>query len=278
MQDDRQTRKTSRCRCWVRRAILAPALVALGVALACRPESESAPPPPPPGRFIASYGPAEPEFEDFRAGLQANRFLDTVAARLNGDYVLPANITLATGHCDDPNASYEPTTRRVTLCYELFSYLSDQFAHEQMGPELIGGTLVFALAHELAHALIDVLQIPTTGREEDAADQLATLLLLNQGTAGDTLAFGAVAWFAENAQSRTVDTLSFADDHAFDLQRFYNVMCWVYGRDPTRYPDLVSEEWLPAHRASRCQTEYARIAENWGRLLLPHRRTPDREG
>jgi len=35
------------------------------------------------GRFMAHYGPADPDFEDFRAGLIANRFLDTIAARLN---------------------------------------------------------------------------------------------------------------------------------------------------------------------------------------------------
>ena len=65
------------------------------LALACH----SAPPrpsAPPTGRFIVHYGPATPEFEDFRAGLIANRFLDTIAARLNDSLSIPKDVTLAT--------------------------------------------------------------------------------------------------------------------------------------------------------------------------------------
>jgi hypothetical protein len=227
---------------------------------------------PPAGRVVAYYGPAAGEFVEFRRGLIANRFLDTVAARLNETLVFPADLTLATGHCGEPNASYEPEARRVTLCYELFRALSDQFAEVDGGEQLIAGTLVFALAHEMAHGVIDLLQLPVTGREEDAADQLATVLLLAQGDAGDSLAFGAVSWFAVNAQAREPDALTFADDHGLDLQRYYNILCWIYGRHPARYPDLVSDELLPAHRAARCPEEYRRIADSWDRLLAPHRR------
>ena len=63
------------------------ALLAVGLlALACKPRvpagvlvgsaDES-------GRFVAHYGAASPLFRDFRSGLVANRFLDTIAIRLN---------------------------------------------------------------------------------------------------------------------------------------------------------------------------------------------------
>lgn len=245
---------------------------------ACQPEPavrrEHADSPPPEGRFEVEYGAAAPEFDPFLAGLREHRFLDTIAARLNDGLVLPRTITLATGHCDVPNASYDPTRREVLLCYELFETLSDRFADRAGAEYLVSGTVVFALMHELAHGLIHVLDLPVTGREEDAADQLATLLLLDQGPSGDTLAFGAVGWFATNAERHPLDDLAFSDDHGLDLQRVYNILCWIYGRDPEAYPELHAEDLLPVHRRSRCAPEYARLAESWRRLLAPHRRPP----
>jgi len=222
--------------------------------------------------FRAIYGPATPEFEDFRSGLIANRFLDTIAVRLNDSLRIPRDITLNTAHCAEPNATYDPEARRVTLCYELFQSLSEQFNDEVGGEYLVSGTVVFALMHELGHALIDVLELPTVGREEDAVDQLATILMLNQGATGDSLAFGAVGWFLTRSKSALLDDLAFADDHGLDQQRVYNMICWIYGRDPERYPEVLAEHWLPELRAAGCQAEYQRLARNWGRLLEPYKR------
>ncbi|NOT07320.1 MAG: hypothetical protein HOP28_03855 [Gemmatimonadales bacterium] len=255
------------------------ALVAL--AAACRtaepPRTEAAAdtiPALPAGQFVPEYGPATPLFANFREGLIAHRLLDTTATRLNRWLVLPEKITLATAHCDEPNAKYEPSSRTVTLCYELFRALSERFATKTGGEYLVAGTLMFAMMHELGHALIDVLRLPTTGREEDAVDQLATLLLLRQGAAGDSLAFGAVGWFVTNAQTNRFDEIALADDHGLDQQRVYNIICWIYGRDPSRYPEVLRDGLLPEHRADRCPAEYQRLTDSWGRLLAPHERAP----
>lgn len=224
------------------------------------------------GRFLAHYGPASPEFEDFRNGLIANRFLDTIATRLNDSLRIPTGIVLQTEHCTEPNASYHPETRRVTVCYELFQELSDRFAGHTGGEYVVTGTVMFALMHELGHALVDVLQLPITGREEDAVDQLATILLLQQGAAGDSLAFGAAGWFVTNARGGRLDDLALADDHGLDSQRVYNILCWIYARDPSRYPEIVRDGMLPEHRAEKCPAEYQRLSESWRRILAPYRR------
>ena len=224
------------------------------------------------GRFLAEYEPADPDFSEFRSGLITHRFLDTIAARLNDSLRIPKDITLRTAHCGEPNASYNPDDRRVTLCYELFRTLSERFAGEGGGEYYVSGTVVFALMHELGHALIHVLDLPITGREEDAVDQLATVLLMQQGPSGDSLALGAVAWFASDAHRKQLDALEFADDHGFDLQRVYNIICWIYGRDPRAYPELIEDGWLPEHRRERCHAEYFRLAASWRRLLAPYRR------
>src|SRR5688500_14135049 len=40
------------------------------------------------------------------------------------------------------------------------------------------GNTVFILYHELGHALIDLLNLPVLGREEDAADNLASVMMI----------------------------------------------------------------------------------------------------
>lgn len=249
----------------IRRPRISPVapLLLFGVLLSCGVHRD--------GRFLAEYGSAVPLFEPFRSGLMSNRFLDTIATRLNDSLRLPENIVIATAHCEEPNASYDRHTQRVTLCYELFEALTERFEAEEGAEYLVSGTAVFALMHEIGHALIDVLQLPVTGREEDAVDQLATLLLLNQGVAGDSLAFGAVGWLATNAPEE-IDDIALADVHGLDLQRVYNIVCLIYGRDPDRYPQIVADDWLPESRRASCAEEYRRVRESWARVLAPYRK------
>ncbi|HEX3927429.1 MAG TPA: DUF4344 domain-containing metallopeptidase [Gemmatimonadales bacterium] len=223
-------------------------------------------------RFLVSYDSATPEFADFRAGLIANRFLDTIAKRLNDSLRIPRSITLATAHCDAPNSAYLADSRRVVLCYELFKSLADIFPDQDHEAYLIDGTVMFALMHELGHALVDVLHLPITGREEDAVDQLAITLLLQQGAAGDSLAFGAVGWFATTNQLDQFDSLTFADVHPVNLQRVYNILCWVYGRDPARHPEVVSRDLVPDDRREQCTDEFLQMKRSWTELLAPYHR------
>lgn len=226
------------------------------------------------GRFIAEYEPAiSPDLRDLRTRLAASRLLDTVAAGLNDTLRMRENVVIASSECGEPNAYYRPDARRVILCYELLADLSRRFRRMPEADILVAGTTAFVLLHEVGHALIHVLDLPTTGREEDAVDQLATLLMLGEGAVGDSLAFAAAAWFLQSASRTRIDPLAFADEHGLDAQRVYSILCWVHGRAPERYPEIVREGWLPAGRAERCPAEYSRISRSWSRLLAPYHKT-----
>jgi hypothetical protein len=241
------------------------------------PPSPALTPPPAPvetGRFLAEYEPvSSPDLRDLRERLVASRLLDTIAAGLNDTLRLPENVVIAASECTEPNAFYRPEARRVTLCYELLADLNRRFSRSPQADILVAGTTAFVLLHEVGHALIHVLDLPTTGSEEDAVDQLATLLMLGEGPVGDSLAFAAAAWFLQSAPQTRIDPLAFADEHGLDAQRVYSILCWVHGRDPLRYPEIVKEGWLPASRAERCPAEYFRISRSWSRLLAPFHKT-----
>ncbi len=135
---------------------------------------------------------------------------------------------------------------------------------------MVAATVAFVLGHELGHALIDILDLPVTGRQEDAADQLATLALADGSDEGAVMAVYAAAWFYRLGTAGKLNRLAFADEHSLGQQRFYNIICWVYGQNPDAHQDVIDEGLLPDSRAPSCPGEYHRMAQAWETLLAAH--------
>lgn len=215
--------------------------------------------------------------------LRSRRVLDETAERLAAQFHLRHPLRVEADTCSgDPNAFYEPDPppARIRLCVELVDDLhqfwSAEAADSLIPPEdvddAIDGALRFTLYHEVGHALVDLLDLPAVGREEDAADQIATLLLDDGTEAGAQAALdGAEAYYEEPPNP---DSAAYWDEHGLGAQRFYNVACLVYGRDPEARADLVGEDYLPKERADVCEEEYARSVAGWRRLLEPYLRQP----
>jgi hypothetical protein len=225
-------------------------------------------------RFTATYMPVEnPILKEFEAEFRMNRLLEQLAESLNAELKLPSDIDLALGECGVANSFYDPDAQRIIMCYELLIQVAADLAKSGYSDEelenFVGGTVIFFLSHELAHALIDLLDLPIVGREEDAADQLATVLLLEAGEDGEIAVAGTAVWFLQTSKGRRVNRSAYADEHSLGLQRYYNILCWVYGRDPGRHSDLVGNELLPRGRATRCSGEYQRMAKSWEQFLAP---------
>lgn len=225
--------------------------------------------------FFAEYQDIEsPEFREWDREFRRERALENLARELNGIVRVPEPIALSLEECGESNAYYDPEAKKISLCYEMAAELVDLFADERPSDEvdaLVSGTMMFFLGHEVAHALTDVLDLPITGREEDAADQLAVLLLSDGSDDSETALIGAAEAFARwSADVDDADEETFAGEHALDLQRLYNILCWSYGRDPDAYADLVNDGLLPESRAEGCAAEFTRIETAWNRLLEDH--------
>jgi hypothetical protein len=195
--------------------------------------------------------------------------LEALARDLNDVLRLPATVQLRYAECEEANAYYEPQKRRITLCFELIEQIAEDFGAQLEDDvelaEAVAGASRFIVLHEAGHALVDLLQIPVTGREEDAVDQLSAWLLIGDD-AGDNAVLSAAAAFAYNGEARG-GGVDYAGEHSLDEQRYFNMVCWVYGRDPRRHADLLEASGLPAGRAERCAAEYARVDASWRRLL-----------
>lgn len=125
----------------------------------------------------------------------------------------------------------------------------------------------YTVLHEMGHLIISELKLPVLGKEEDAADQLATIAMLRSKAASpgviEKLLAAADGWLMEWRQdARNRNDQDYWDVHSLDIQRYYNINCLVYGSNPQAFADWQGsvEDPLPYTRAYRCTDEYRRVA------------------
>lgn len=222
------------------------------------------------GDFKVGFAPEKgKKVKKLDAGMRKS--LQGLADELNGTFALPADVHLTADECGEPNAFYESDKRQLTMCYELYAEFDElfktEFPKESDRDEAAGGAFVFVFFHELGHALIDVYELPITGKEEDAVDQLSTWILTDGTDSGELTAISGAMAFALLGDANK--DLPFWDEHSLSQQRFYNTICLIYGNNPGKYADFVSNGTLPKNRAGRCENEYAQINRAWSKLLAP---------
>jgi hypothetical protein len=228
-----------------------------------------------PTGFRVAYAPTQ-RYAHFRDAFKQDQVFENVALMLNQTIKMPRLLDIQLVECGTINAFYDPNNNRIIMCYELMDYYTKMFkpvskTNEELGNAIVGATF-FAFFHELGHGLIHQLGIPAVGREEDAVDQMATLILMENGDSGVAAAMSGAKWFALQAEANKKEgaQMPFWDEHSMEEQRFYNIACLVFGSNPEKYGPMVENNYLPKPRAMRCVDEYGKISGAWERLLQPH--------
>jgi hypothetical protein len=201
---------------------------------------------------------------------EETELFEDIARGLNATLKFPVDLPVAHVACGEPNAFYDPTKQKLSLCYELLTAIAtvayDPGVSDTEIAERIVGTWMFVFFHELGHGLIDLYELPVVGREEDAVDDFSTLLLIDMGLT--SYAIRAAEYWAATDQGVT-SPLAFADEHSLNAQRFFSILCLVYGSDPKQYRELVTKGVLPEERAVRCPAEWQAKRSAWDQLLEP---------
>jgi Putative metallopeptidase len=73
------------------------------------------------------YGPAEGRLATARQVARSILLLETVAGRAADDFVWPAPFTLEMQSCGSPNARWDLSTHKLTVCYELSADFADLY-------------------------------------------------------------------------------------------------------------------------------------------------------
>ena len=200
--------------------------------------------------------------------------LQQVVANLNDKIALPWDVAILFQDCDEPDAHYDPETHSITICYQLIDEYYDLFAQKIKDKgrldDAVRGALAATFFHEFGHGLVDAWKLPVTGKEEDAVDQLSTLVLINNTDYGERMALDGAIAFQLYADLERGQTKIYWDEHSLDEQRFYDIICLIYGHAPDRHADLVKKGVLPEERAELCQEDYPKVASAWRQLLSPY--------
>jgi hypothetical protein len=217
-------------------------------------------------------------YERLNQEMRSEKVLENAARDLNKALALPYDITLVTRDCGEINAYYREDERSITVCYEIMDYYYALFQKagnysEQEANQKMADALQFIFLHELGHALVDAYQLPVTGNEEDAADKLSSYVNLKElKDSGSRAAIAAAEAFDLQAKMSSGQDLKFYDEHSLDQQRFYNILCQLFGSNPNKYEVLVTDGALPEPRAVRCPSEYQKNIQTWDKLLEKYRK------
>lgn len=205
--------------------------------------------------------------------LVSQRAVHAAAGELKKRIALPFEIEVVFEECGGPDSFYDDSKHKIIMCYELIDAYSDLFSSTHKAAardDAAKGATVLMFLHEVAHAVIQGWDLPITGREEDAADQFSTLLLINGIPNGDQMALDGARSFKLLADLEKGLEKDYSDPHSMDEQRFFNTNCLVYGHRPKQYEFLIRNGTLPVERALDCEEEYARVNKAWQTLLRPH--------
>jgi hypothetical protein len=205
--------------------------------------------------------PKSPEYQSLMESLKANHGLEKMQ-EIFSVFRLPNDLNLRTTECGMANAWYQRPT--VTICYE---YLNDirksmpaETTPQGITPtDAVLGQFFYVVAHEMGHAMFDMLNVPLWGRAEDAADQFATYIMLQFGKDSARRLIGGAAYSYKNYINNpkvVVPLEAFSEVHGAPVQRFYNMLCMAYGADRETFGDLITNGYLPQARARNCRVEF----------------------
>lgn len=164
---------------------------------------------------------------------------------------------------------FDPNTQEIWLPGS-FATLIKEYFEDDDAP--VADVYFHTLMHEVGHVLFNQYDLPSLAREEDAADALASVLLLEYIDNGAQIALNAAEMFGlESEAYEWFEQADFWSEHSLEIQRYYTTLCHVYGSDPDGHPELVNEDYgLSAERAAACPEEYERIRDGWLGVLQPY--------
>lgn len=157
-----------------------------------------------------------------------------------------------------------------------------QFPEDPAEADFIANEVIATFYHELGHGLIDALQIPVLGREEDAADTLSVILMHDiwvEESAAAILTSDAMTYALRAGDANTPpDPSAYADVHSLDLQRYYAVVCLFYGANPEGRRQLAVDLKLPEEKLESCPYEFESARGAWDKVLEGAAPGPDTYG
>jgi hypothetical protein len=235
-----------------------------------------------PSRVSIEYVvPTNPDFQELYTVLRNRRALEKIQEVLS-PFRFSEQLIVKTAECGAVNSYYQRIAFKptVTICYEFLKHVLDSLPNETTPAgvtpdDATVGQFLWVTLHEAGHATFDIFGVPIFGREEDAADNFATYIMLQfRGEQARRLIGGAAwawrAYLGDYRRNPVVQTrlAAFSSDHGQPQERFYNLLCLAFGANKVEFADAGS--FLPPTRAPSCQYEYRTLVRAFHKEIIPH--------
>ncbi len=229
-------------------------------------------PAPEPDEVRIVYRAVPDNLESLQDTLRRSGRLEAAADQVEKVAGLPTDVTVLVKSCKD-GTQYLVEKDRVEFCVQDFAEVREVMrdAGEKNLMESVLSDAAATLLHELAHALIDVRNLPITGREEDVADQFAVWQAVEGLKDPDIVLSQAFEYGLSQDLYEQVED----DEHSSDGQREANLLCWLYGSDPQGWEHLVDDDPLTEDRAELCEDEWNILVHGWSTILGEPQRAED---
>ncbi len=133
------------------------------------------------------------------------------------------------------------------------------------------GMSIYVVYHEFGHALIQELQIPVIGTEEDSVDIFAAIYMIAEDddpVLDDMI--GSVVEARFDQDDAAGGFIAGWDSHSGSEQRAYQVLCMLVGADYEGWHETATESQMPEQRQKDCAWEYSKAEKGWDALLGPN--------
>ena len=150
--------------------------------------------------------------------------------------------------------------------------LATLFAHPvqaDIAEEFVTANVISALYHEFGHAIIHLTDASVLGREEDAVDTLAVILLYELWEEDSAQLLTALTALSFELAAQEDEDPTYWDVHGHNMQRYYNQICLFYGANPEARAELASDFELPDQRAATCVEEFDLASASWAAVIEP---------
>lgn len=215
----------------------------------------------------------EPENQAIKQLLESSEVLQTSIDLINNNWQLEDDILLRMGGEEDPY--YDPETSTIYFSYYFVDEIAQRFIDANPNADLVAqqrfviSGVVHTLFHEYAHVLVDYLNLPVLGREEDAADSFASYVLITMMEGGpQLLKDGADLFYLESLDPEPFASVMLSDSHSLPIQRFYMSLCHLYASDEKAYRHLITDHDFDEEWVNTCLMDYDIIISSWQALLL----------
>lgn len=206
--------------------------------------------------------------------LLQSQLVTNTATLLDSDFQLKDPLTIYLGGDEGPLFDGESV---IELPYAFLVEIRDLFDEVEYAETTedrdiyILDVVEHTLWHEIGHYLVQSLDLPITGKEEDAVDELAYILLITMYEEGEEIALSAADSYKIIArETKYLEDVDFWDEHSLDQQRFHSGVCLIYGSDPDTYQYLMDDHDIAADRQDMCVDDYIRRLNAWTLFLSKH--------